>query len=106
MVYNLNTKCSSLKMNHITVIEQKAIAKQHGIEGYYKLRKSELIQKLEALPEVNEQVLIPLLKILRNTTTSENTCEILDQPIVDGNTPVLKPIQKFIAKSKQKIKDC
>ena len=46
-------------MNNITVIELKAIAKQHGIEGYYKLRKAELIYKLEGLLEVNEQVLIP-----------------------------------------------
>ena len=35
-----------------------------------------------------------------------NTSAILDQPIVDDNTAVLKPTQKFIAKSKQKIKDC
>ena len=62
MVFYLKTKCSSLKMNNITVIELKAIAKQHGIEVYYKLRKAELIHKLEALPEVNEQVLIPGLE--------------------------------------------
>ena len=41
-------------MNNITVIELKAIAKQRGIEGYCKLRKAELIHKLEALHEVNE----------------------------------------------------
>ena len=29
-------------MNNITVIELKAIAKQRGIEGYYKLRNAEL----------------------------------------------------------------
>ena len=68
MVWNLKTKFSSLKMNNIIVIELKAIAKQHGIEGYYRLRKAELIHKLEALPEVNEQVLIPGLEIPRNTT--------------------------------------
>ena len=44
-------------MNNITVIELKAIAKERGIEGYYKLRKAELIHTLEALPDVNEQVL-------------------------------------------------
>ena len=37
MVFYLKTEFSSLKMNNITVIELKAIAKQHGIEGYYKL---------------------------------------------------------------------
>ena len=59
MVFDLVTKFSSLKMNNITVIELKAIATQHGIECYYKLRKAELIHKLKALPEGNEQVLIP-----------------------------------------------
>ena len=68
MVWNLKTKFSSLKMSNITVIQLKAIAKHHGIKGYYKLRKAELIHKLEALPEVNEQVLIPGLEIPRNTT--------------------------------------
>ena len=62
MVFDLKT-FSSLKMNNIRVIELKVIAKQHGIEGYYKLRKAELIHKLKVLPEVNEQVLIPGLEI-------------------------------------------
>ena len=93
-------------MNNITVIELKAIAKQRGIEGYYKLRKAKLIHKLDALPEVNEQILIPGLEIPRNTTRSVNTSAILDQPTLDDHTPVLKPTQKCISKSKQKIKDC
>ena len=54
MVFELKTKFSSLKMNNITVIELKIIAKQQCIEGYYIIRKAELIHKLEALPEVNE----------------------------------------------------
>ena len=49
-------------MNNITAIELKVIVKHHGIEGYYKLRKAELIHKLETLPEVHEQVLIPGLE--------------------------------------------
>ena len=93
-------------MNNITVIELKAIAKQRDIEGYYKLRKAEFIHKLEALSDVNEQVLIPGLEIPRNTKRSVNTNAILDEPVLGDNTPVLKPTQKFIAKSKQKIKDC
>ena len=93
---------SSLKISNITVIELKAIAKQHEIEGYYKLRKAELIHKLEALPEVNEQVLIPGLEIPGNTTRSVNTSTILDQPILDDNTPVLKPGQKLIAKESKR----
>ena len=84
-------------MNNITVIELKAIAKQNGIEGYYKLRKAELIHKLEVLPKVNKQVLIPELEIPRNTTRSVNTSAI--RPILDDNTLVLQPTPKFIAKS-------
>ena len=50
-------------MDNITVIKLKALAKQPGIEGYYKLRKAELIHKLESHPDVNEQVLISGLEI-------------------------------------------
>ena len=39
MVFDLGTKFSSLKMNNIAVNELTAIAKQRGIEGYFKLRK-------------------------------------------------------------------
>ena len=91
-------------MNNITVIELKAITKQLGIEGYYKLRKAELIHKLETHPDVIEQVLIPGTEIPRNTTRSLQTIAILDEPILDYNTPVLKPTQKFIVKSVKKIK--
>ena len=34
-----------------------------------------------------------------------NTSAILDDPILDNNTTVLQPTQKFIDKSMQKIKD-
>ena len=61
---------------------------------------------MEALPEINEQVLIPGWEILRSTTRSVNTSTILNQSILDDNTPVLKPTQKFFAKRVQKIKDC
>ena len=48
---------SSLKIDNITVIEMKALVNQRGVNGYYKLRKAELTHKLEADPDVNEQVL-------------------------------------------------
>ena len=48
-------KYSSLKMNKITVIQLKTLAKQRGIKGYYKLRKAELIQKFEAHPDVKSK---------------------------------------------------
>ena len=41
-------------MNNITVIKLKDLAKQRGIKDYYKRRKADLIQKLEAHAEVNE----------------------------------------------------
>ena len=49
-------------MDNIIVIKLKALARQLGIKGYYILRNDELIQKLEAHPDVNEQVLIPGLE--------------------------------------------
>ena len=58
-------------MDNITVIKLKTLAKPCGIKGYYKLRKPELIQKLEVDPDVNEQVLILGLEIPRNRLISE-----------------------------------
>ena len=89
-------------MNNITIINLKP----RGIKCYYKLRKDELIQKLETHPDVNEQVLIPGLEIPRNSARSVYTSAIIDQPILNDNTPELHPTQKFIAKSKQKITEC
>ena len=68
----LKKKCYSLKMNNITVVELKALAKEQGMKGYYKLRNAELIQKVETHPDVNEQVLIPGLEIPRNNKISEH----------------------------------
>ena len=101
----LKKSYSSLKMDNITVIKLKDIAKQRRIKCYYKLRKAELIQKLEAHPDVSEQFLMPGLEIPRNTTRSANTSAVLDDPILDDNTPVLQPTPKCIAKDMQKIKD-
>ena len=44
----LKIKYSSLKMENHTVVQLKAIAKERGKRGYYKLRKSELMHVLEA----------------------------------------------------------
>ena len=74
----LKKKNSSLKMDNITVIKLKTLAKQRGIKGYYTHRKAELIQKLEAHSDVKEIVLIPELEIPRSTTRSVNISAILD----------------------------
>ena len=89
-------------MDNITLVKLKTLAKQRGIKCYYKLRKAELIQKLEAHPDVNEQILIPGLKIPRNATRSVNTSAILDEPILDDKNPVIQLTPHFIAKSIQK----
>ena len=91
-------------MDNIIVIKLKTLAKHHGIKGYYKLRKAELIQTLEAHPDVNEQVVITGLEIRRNTTRSVNTSAILDDPILDDKTQFLQPTQNVNVKSIQKIK--
>ena len=82
----LKKKYSSLKIDNITVIKLKILAKPRDIQGYYKLRKTELIQKLKAHPDVNEQVLILGLHIPRETTRSVNTSAILDEPFLGDNT--------------------
>ena len=65
----------------------KAIAKDRGIRGYYKLRKAGLINALEA-PRLVEQ--------------KSNT---FDEPIANDPTPILQPSpwepSNFVAKSKQ-----
>ena len=54
--FDIKTKFSSLKLESITVIKLKAIAKHLGVKGYNKLRKAESIHKLETHPDVIEQV--------------------------------------------------
>ena len=98
----LKKNISSLKIDNINVIKLKALAKQRGIQGYYKLRKAELLQKFEAYPDVNEQVIIPGF---RNTEKHNKIGAILDQPNLDDETSVIQPIPHFMAKSTQKIKD-
>ena len=74
-------------MNNNIVKQLKVIAKERGIKGYYRLRKAELINALEA------------------TRLVEQKSSIFDEPIPNDPTPVLQPTPNFIAKSIQKIKD-
>ena len=60
-------------MDNCTVVQLKAIAKERGIRGYYKLRKTELIHALEA------------------ATLVEQKSNIFDEPIPNDPTPVLQP---------------
>ena len=90
-------------MDNITVIKLKALAKQRGIKGYYKLRKAELIQQLEAHPDANEQVLIPGLDIPRNTTRSVNTSAMLDEDKFYFDSYGVQPPSELIAYLKSPI---
>ena len=92
-------------MDNIIVIKLKTLVRQRGIKGCYKLRKAELIQKLEAHPDANEQVVAPRLEIPRNTTRSVSTSTILDDQILDDKTPELQSARNFIAKSIKKFND-
>ena len=89
-------------MNNHTVVQLKAIAKEGGIRGYYKLRKAELIHALEAVRLV------------------EQKSYIFDESILNDRTPVLQPTpcrpsnvttkvkqntKNFFTKGMQKVKD-
>ena len=78
-------------MNNKTVKQLKAIAKERGIRGYYKLRNAELINALEA-PRLVEQ-----------------KSNIFDEPIPNDPTPVLQPTlwrpSNITTKVKQIIKN-
>ena len=63
-------KYSWIKMDNHTVVQLKAIAKERGIRGYYKLRKAELIHALEAARLVKQ------------------TSNIFDESIPNDLTPV------------------
>ena len=60
-------------MDNYTVVQLKAIAKEQGIRGYYKLRKVQLIHSLEAARLV------------------EQKSNIFDESIPNDPTPVLQP---------------
>ena len=78
-------------MENHTVVQLKAIAKERGIRGYYKLRKAELIHALEA------------------TKLVEQKSNIFVEPIPNESTPVLQPTpwrpSNIALKNKQNMKN-
>ena len=78
-------------MENHTIVQLKAIAKERGIKGYYKLRKAELIHALKA------------------TRLVEQKSNIFDEQISNDPTIILQPTpwrsSNFAVKSKQNIKN-
>ena len=78
-------------MKNHTVVQLKAIAKERGIRGYYKLRKAELIRVWEA------------------TRLVEQKSNIFDEPIPNDPIPDLQPTSwrpsNIRTKVKQKTKN-
>ena len=76
------------KMENHTVVQLKAIAKERGIRGYYKLRKAALIHALKA------------------TRLVEQKSNMFDEPIPNDPSLVLQPTPSNIAlKNKHNIKN-
>ena len=78
-------------MDDHAVVQLKAIAKERGIRGYYKLRKAELVHALEA------------------TRLVEQTSNIFDESVSNDPTPVSHPTHwrpsNIALKYKQNVKN-
>ena len=78
-------------MENHAIVQRKAIAKECGIKGYYKLRKVELTT------------------CFGSDKISRKKSNIFDEQISNDPTPILQPApwrpSNFAAKSKQNIKN-
>ena len=73
-------------MNNHTVVQLKAIVRERGIRGYYKLRKAELIHALEEVRLV------------------EQKSNLFDESIPNDPTPVLQAIHWKPSNATTKVK--
>ena len=89
-------------MNNQTVVQLKAIAKERGIRGYYKLRKAELIHALEAVRLVEQKS-----NIFDESFPNDPTPVLQPTPwrLSNATTKVKQNTKKFFTKGMQKIKD-
>ena len=72
-------------MENLKVKDLKALAKEKGIKGYYRMRKAELIQAL--------------------TPVGDPSRPIIDQPIPEINIPILKPSKPVIPSKVSQLKN-
>ena len=82
----------------MNVKELKAIAKERGIKGYYRLRKAELIEVLDIQPpptdapaEIMEEPVPEIMEEPVPEIMEEPVPEIMEEPVPEINNPVLSP---------------
>ena len=100
-------------MENHTIVQLKAIAKERGIKGYYKLRKAELIHALEATRLVeqksnifDEQIPNDPTDILQPTPwRSSNAATKVKRNIKNFAAKNMQTTHNFFTKGMQKIKD-
>ena len=89
-------------MDNHTVVQLKAIAKERGIRGYYKLRKAEWIHALEA-----ERLVEQTSNIFDEQIPNDPSSVLQPTPSRPSNitTKVKQSTKNFITRGMQKIKD-
>ena len=89
-------------MENHSVEQLKAIAKERGIRGYYKLRKAELIHALEAARLVEQKSII-----FDESIPNDPTSVLQPTPCRPSNIAlqVKQNTKKFFTKGMHKIKD-
>ena len=100
-------------MENPTIVQLKAIAKERGIKGYYKLRKAELINALEATRLVEQKSIIfdepipndPSPVLQPTLWRSSNVATQVKQNIKNFGAKNMQTTQNFVTNGLQKIKD-
>ena len=100
-------------MENHTIVQLKAMAKERGIKGYYKLRKAELINALEATKLVEQKSIIfdepipndPTPVLQQTPWRSSNVATKVKQNIKHFAAKNMQTTPNFFTKGMQKIKD-